>query len=293
MKKSKLRLTGIVFAVAVIAMVIAVVICGIAKKPTVTQGEFPYSVTYSVQGEVKTLEGVYRAEFTGNESYADNTGRIYDGDDETWFTVYEAEGGKVQIITHMYPEYLMGDPQDSDYFGDRDFAPELVYYDAEGYEIEDPEIIAKWDVEILEWEYPTPVENKLVFSHIAPMSGIVVLPLTVIALLALLVILIFVKREESVEKNMSYRFHGLLTLAIGVIGVPLFTIFGILSDIVGTDSSISHQLGYLISPVLVLGIAASVALRRKGYGKASFVSQFAGLVVFILMLLASLAENWL
>ncbi len=291
MKNKRLHLTKMVFIVAVIMMLITVVICGIAKKPAITQGEFPYSITYSVQGEVKTLEGVYHAEFTGNESYADNTSRIYDGDDETWFTVYEDEGGKVQIITHMYPEYLMGDPQDSDYFGDRDFAPELVYYDAEGYELEDEALKAEWDVEILEWEYPTPVENTLVFSHIAMMSGRVVLPLTIIALLALLVILIFVKREEDVEKNMSYRFHALLNIAVGVIGVPLFTIFGILSDIVGTDSSISHQLGYLIAPVLALGIAASVALRRKGYGKAGFVVQFAGVVVFALMLLVSLVEG--
>ena len=291
MKKSKLRLTGIIFAVTAVVMVIAVVLCGIAKKPTVTQGEFPYSVTYSVQGEVKTLEGVYHAEFIGNESYADNTGRIYDGDDETWFTVYEEEGGKVQIITHMYASYLMGDAQDSDYFGDRDFAPELVYYDAEGYELEDEALKAEWDVEILEWEYPTPVENKLVFSHIAPMSGIVVLPLTAIALLALLAVLIFVKREEDVEKNMSYRFHTLLNIAVGVIGVPVFTIFGILSDIVGTDGSIAHQLVYLIAPVLALGIAASFALRRKGYGKASFIVQFAGIAVFLLMLLASLVEG--
>ena len=291
MKKSKLRLTGIIFAVTAVVMVIAVVLCGIAKKPTVTQGEFPYSVTYSVQGEVKTLEGVYHAEFIGNESYADNTSRVYDGDDETWFTVYEEEGGKVQIITHMYPEYLMGDAQDSDYFGDRDFAPELVHYDAEGYEITDAEILAERDVEIIEWDYPEPLENKLVFSHFAAMSGRVVLPLTIISLLALLAVLILVKREETVEKDMAYRFHGLLNFAVCIIGVPLFTALGLLSDIIGTDNTVSHQITYLIAPVTALGVAAAVALRRKGFGKAGFIAQFAGVVLLGVMMLFSLVEG--
>ncbi|MBR4870294.1 MAG: hypothetical protein IKU12_05895 [Oscillospiraceae bacterium] len=292
MKEKKLFLTRIVFIVAIVAMVASIVISGIAKKPTVTEGEFPYSITYSVQGEVKTLEGVYHAQFAGNESYADNTGRIYTGDDETWITICETEEGKVQIITHMYAEYLMGDAQDSDYFSDSAFEPELVYFDNEGYELEDEALKAEWDVEILEWDYPTPVENTLVFSHIAKMSGRVVMPLVIIALLALLAVLIFEKRDESVEKDGRYRFQIVLNIAIGIIAVPLFTIFGLLSDIVGIDGSISHQMVYLLSPVTLLGLAASVALRRKGNGKAAFVAQFAGIILLGIMLLVGLVEGY-
>ena len=112
MKDKNLRLTKIVFLVAVIAMVIAVVICGIAKKPTVTQGEFPYSVTYSVKGEVKTLEGVYKAQFVGkteNITVAKNgaTGNEIDAISSATITS-KAVTNAVNTAIVCYQEWLGG-----------------------------------------------------------------------------------------------------------------------------------------------------------------------------------------
>jgi len=72
---------------------------------------------------------------------------------------------------------------------------------------------------------------------------------------------------------------------------PLFAALGFLSDIMGIDHTVSHQLNYLLSAVAALGVAAAVALRRKGFSKASFIVQFAGVALLGIMLLCALVEG--
>ena len=45
-----------------------------------------------------------------------------------------------------------------------------------------------------------------------------------------------------------------------------------------------HQLGYLAPAIAVLGLTASVGLRRKGFSKESLVVQFIGVVYFVLLI---------
>ena len=58
----------------------------------------------------------------------------------------------------------MGDP-DGDYFEEEAFEPKIYYYDAQENEFHDEETLAAQGVKLIGYEYPTPIENSLVFSH--------------------------------------------------------------------------------------------------------------------------------
>ena len=45
-----------------------------------------------------------------------------------------------------------------------------------------------------------------------------------------------------------------------------------------------HKQAYLcVPPIIVFSIAASVALRRKGFGKSGFFVQFLGIIVEVIL----------
>ena len=50
MKSKKLLLPTIIISVAILAMAVFSVVSNIAQKPTITKGEFPFSITYELDG---------------------------------------------------------------------------------------------------------------------------------------------------------------------------------------------------------------------------------------------------
>jgi asparagine N-glycosylation enzyme membrane subunit Stt3 len=104
---------------------------------------------------------------------------------------------------------------------------------------------------------------------------------------ALVLVLIFVKKEKDlVGKDLDNVSIG-LNIVIAVVLLPFVSIYGVFIDINGSEAAFSHQMGYLVPAVVVLGLAASISLRRKGYSKGSFIAQFAGPAFFALHLLLS------
>lgn len=80
MKDKKLFLPAIILAIAVALTAIYLFISSIALKPTVTEGEFPFSITYELDGERVTIEDVYKVRYVGNDGYADTKSRVYAGE---------------------------------------------------------------------------------------------------------------------------------------------------------------------------------------------------------------------
>ena len=74
---------------------------------------------------------------------------------------------------------------------------------------------------------------------------------------------------------------------IAFTAVPFLAIVAWLGDALGDNESFFNQALYYIPALIILGIAASVALRRKGYKVAGFIAQFVGPVLFILTLVIS------
>ena len=290
MKNKKLLLPAIILAVAILATAVFSVVSSIAKKPAVTEGEFPFSITYEVDGEIKTISDVYQARYIRNDGYADTKSRVYEGvlkssgENDTVYTLKKGQNTRVELWTHFYADYLMGDPE-GDYFDDEPFAPIIYYYDADEIEYFDEETLAAQGVKLISYEYPTPIENSLVFSHISYFSGEIVLPALLIALLALVVVIIFVKKEKDINYKAIDVVSIVLNFVIGLTVIPFVSIVAFFIDIEGGGPELYYQTLYFIPAFMVLCTAASVALRRKGYGVKSLIAELAGPAVFALYLI--------
>lgn len=289
MKNKKLFIPTIILIAAILASATYMVISSIAKKPTTTEGEFLFSITYELDGETVTINDVYRARFVKNDGFANTKSRMYvgeignRGENNTIYTLKEDENTCVELWTNFYPDYLMGDPE-YDYFDEKAFEPQIYYYDAEGQEYSDEETLLAQGIKLIGFEYPTPIENSLVFSHISYLSSAVVLPTLIIALLALVAIIIFVKKDKELKYKAIDIVSLVLNFVIGFALIPYISIAAMLIDINGGGPDFYYQVFYFFPLIFVLCIAASIALRRKGYGVKALVTELVGPVVFALFL---------
>jgi hypothetical protein len=290
MKNKKLFLPAIILAVAILAIVAYSLISSIAQTPAVTEEEFPFSITYELDGETVTIHEIYKVRYSGNDGYADTktctyVGEIGDrGEDNTIYILKQDENTRIELWTQFYADYMMGDTQ-YDYFDGEDFKPMIYYFDAEETAYHDEETLAAQGVKLISFDYPTPIENSFVFSHLSYFSGAVVLPTLLIALLALAATIIFVKKEkDSIYKTIDIV-SIVFNCVIGSIYLAFVTIVALLIDITGGGPELYYQIMYFIPAGSVLCITASVALRRKGYGKSGLITQFVGPAVFAVYLL--------
>lgn len=77
--KNRFKLPVIILTAGIIACVVAYLLTGILKTPTIAQHDFHYSATYQLNGETKTLEGIYRCEFVTTGEGINPLGRYYSG----------------------------------------------------------------------------------------------------------------------------------------------------------------------------------------------------------------------
>lgn len=290
MRSKKLSLPAIILAAAVFAMGIYSVVSNIAKKPTITEKDFAFSVTYEFHGETVTIEDVCTACYLRNDGYTHTKNRVYSGkigglkeENDTVFVIEENANGRILLNTKLYADYLMGDAR-YDYFDDEAFAPQILYYDSEENEYIDEATLLEQGVKLVSWEYPTPIENSFVFSHISICNNSVILPSLLISILALLAILIFVKKEENYQRKPIDVIGIILNFLIGIIALPIVAGISWFLDIMGDNAHFFTQLLYFNSALIILCIAASVALRRKSYKKSSLLIQFGGPAAFLLLL---------
>ena len=290
MKNKKLFLPTIILAVAILVTAVYSVVSSIAFKPTVTEYEFPFSITYELDGERVTIEDVYKVHYVRNDGYADTKSRIYagelksSGEDDTLYTLKKDENTRVELCTHFYADYLMGDTE-YDYFDDEPFEPRIYYYDAQETEYHDEETLAAQGVKLISFEYPTPIKNSFVFSHISHFSGAVVLPILLIAILALIATIIFVKKEKELKYKAVDIVSIVLNFVSGFTLVPFVTILAVLIGISGGGPELYYQVMYFIPTFVTLCISASIALRRKGYGVKALIAELIGPTVFAVYLI--------
>ncbi len=290
MGNKKLFLPAIILVVAILAIVVYSFVSSLAFKPTVTEGEFPFSITYELDGETVTINEVYKARYVRNDGYADTKSRVYVGEignlgeGNTVYTLKKDENTRVELWTKLYPDYLMGDTK-YDYFDDEAVEPQIYYYDAEEQEYSDEEMLSAQGVKLISFEYPTPIKNSFVFSHMSYFSGAVVLPTLLIALLALIATIIFVRKEKELKYKAIDIVSIVLNFIIGFTLIPFLSILAFFIDIEGGGPELYFQVLYFIPALSVLCVAASVALRRKGYGVKSLIAELIGPAVFAVYLI--------
>jgi hypothetical protein len=292
MKNKKLFLPTVILAVAIVIIAVYSLVSSIAKKPAVTEGEFPFSITYELDGETVTLEDVYQVKYVPNDKDDNHKGRIYEGkrlssgEDSATIILKQDENSRVELWFSLYADYLMGDPE-YDYFADDTFGPKIFYYDENETEYQDQETLSAQGVKLIRFEYPTPIENSFVFSHLAYFTSTVVLPILFVAFLALIAMIIFVRKEKELKYRAVDVVSIVLNWVIGIVYMGFVTLLALFLDINGGGSELYYQIMYFIPAVSLLCVAASVALRRKGFGVKALVAELIGPVIFAVYLPSS------
>ena len=170
MKKKVLMGLGIVILIAVLVVCapLLYMLCSIALKegparPQIKQGEFDYTLVYSVSGEETRADGTLVFEYDGVSRQLDGVSNKWKsyikGTKETRILVSEAETGKVYLVLPADARYYMGDPA----FELAGLEPDqnpwfMLENNALTSSLEDEER-ALAGFEIVEWQIEGPIEN--------------------------------------------------------------------------------------------------------------------------------------
>jgi hypothetical protein len=290
MKAKNIRRAKIILVLYLIATLALLLLGYSVQKPKVARQEFPFSITYSYQGKTETISDVYVGEYVRRAKYlADDSlawrGYIQDHNrlESDFYRIGEHNGQAFSINLNMVPEYLMGDPK----YADSVCQPSGVCHSFDGTNditVTDPEELAQLGLSIVSWEYPEPIENTFSFGGIS-LSSEATIYTAAIAVAALLACMILVKKDREIMYRKMDKFSVALNFLIAIVAFPFIFMVSALSEIVA-DTSVWQQALYLTPALTVLGIAASVVLRRCGYGKGSLFIQFLGPILFAVTLLA-------
>ena len=287
MSKHIPRAAWIILTLHLAATVLLLVFGYGAQKPAVESREFPFSITYTHQGEQNTISGIFVAEFSPSARYLGDSplgwfGYIQDHDmlSPDYFHIGEDETHSLSINLNLEPGWLMGD---SDYAGVTCAPSGLAIRLADGHRITGPEELEALGFRLERWEYPQPIENRFFFGGFS-LSSEAVLYTSAIALVSLLLCLIFVERDLTQPGSRMNKIGVVLNVLIAVIAFPFMLIVSTLSEILG-DTSALQQLLYLTPALTLAGVGAGVVLRRRGYALAGLLIPFIGPVLFALAVL--------
>lgn len=169
--------------IAIVSLLIAatMLLSGCMVKlpiPDVKEGRFDFSVTYEIDGEVKTYSGVYVCKFDGVLTTFLGSSLEWEGyienEEEMDVPIQTNEDGVVYINFGFFPEYFMDDPY-AEYYAVPEPNLFMIYHDNDPDELNitgDEEVIAEYGVRLIGYEYADPIENtfeeKLSFSRFEP-----------------------------------------------------------------------------------------------------------------------------
>lgn len=134
-------------------------------EPKIKYGEFPYSITFRIDGETRVFSGKYICRFKGF-SWNEGSGKFrqwegsIDDTGEECILLIEDENNKV-YCSIGYPEYYMGDTEaiSVKYPGE----PHLF---VEQKDINDQtiwlpgKIMSVYNIEIVSWDFSDPIQNE-------------------------------------------------------------------------------------------------------------------------------------
>ena len=146
--------------------------------PDIREGRFDFSVTYEINGEVKTYSGVYVCEFDGVLTTFLGSGREWEGhieNEEDMDIPIQTNGdGVVYINFGLFPDYFMGDP-DAVYYEAPEPSLFMIYHGSTPDQqviTGEEEVIEGYGVRLISYEYASPIENtfqeKTSFSRFEP-----------------------------------------------------------------------------------------------------------------------------
>ena len=287
MKNRSLKIPAVIIAIGLVLSLAACLFTNIILTPTVTERDFPYSVTYKLNGETKTFEGVYKCRFDGYSEGDNPCDRYYTGeytvDGQTTlahsYTIAQKDGAELYIVTIFNDCYLMGDTKDMDYEPFLE-EPYLEAIDKEGYPYDINEMPSEFESEIISWEYPEPIENTFVFSGFSILHEGSMFAMLLVGLLVMIACIIFVKRDKTVSYKVLDKLSAVLNCVICFATIPFITFTTALLQITMNGDELMYQIYLCIPALTAFTVAASIALRRHGFTKSGFFVQLVGPVLF-------------
>ena len=280
-----------------IASLVAYLLTGIVKVPTVKEHDFPYSVTYKLEGQTKTLEGVYTVRFNDTDLTLDPWERYYtgthrsDGNEHLGSdcVIAQKDDLKLCISLCFTDDYLMGDDKKGAEEAQALAVPQLVVYDREQYPMEDRETIKKFNAELVSWELPEPIENRFVFHSFSLLHPASMVAMLAVELLLIVVCMIFVKKDAAVSYKLADKISVVLNFLIGILVIPVITVLVAAFELTVSGDELSYQLFLCVPAFTALTVAGSLALRRKGFTKTGLLIQLVGPVFFCVCLMVEYA----
>ena len=255
------------------------------QKPAVQKQEFPFSITYTYQGQQQTISEVYVAEYSPFAKYLGDRplawfGYRLDQDrlESDFIRIAQNDTHAFSIDLNLDPGWLMGD------LADADCAPSgLAIRLEDGTRITDPGQLEQLGFRLEGWTYPQPIENRFSFGGFS-LSSEAVLYTSAIAIVSLVLCLIFVKKDRTQMGGALNKLGIALELLVIAVAFPFMLILSTLSEILG-DTSALQQLLYLTPAMTVTGVGASMVLRRRGYALPGLLMLLIGPVLFTLAVL--------
>ena len=248
MKNNNMKLPIIIIVIGMILAVASCFLTGILKEPIIKQHDFEYSVTYKLDGEEKTLDGIFSCNFGGHDEYDNLTTRYYDGK-------YIRNGEEA------YSSWTMIAQKD----------------DADGCAVEVSDV---FDAEILGWVYPDPVVNSFEFVGFSILHAGSMVAMLLVGVLTIIACIIFVRKSSDVSYKSLDTLSVVMNLVIGFGAIPFGTFMIWLFPLAMDATSLMYQIYLCVPAMTAFTIAVSVALRRKGFTKSGLIVQFVFPVLF-------------
>lgn len=291
MKNKSLKLPIIIIAIGIIIAIVASLLVSMRKAPTITNQDFDFSITYKLDGETKTINGVYCSRFTGfGANGIDPIYRYYEGtykvegedDGDRCFTIAEKDGYELYIVALLNDYYLMGDKENESYDSYAE-GPTLEAEDKDGNQYDEAELPDVFDAEIVSFKYPKPIENTFNFTGFSGLyvtnTGIMVL----VGILTLILCMIFVRKAEGVEYRALDKIGIVLNFAAMLFALPIIYIASVFVQAYKMGPDWLYQAYLCIPQIIPFSIAGSLSLRRKGFRKSGFFIQFLAPVVEVII----------
>ena len=287
MNMKNFKISTIIIAAGLFLSLVVCLLTNIIQTPTITEHQFNYSVTYKLCGEVKTIEGVYKCRLEGYSEGENPRDRYYTGeyvvDGKTFlshsYTIAEKDGAELYIVTLFNDGYLMDDTG-AMYYEPFLEEPHLEAVDKEGYPYDETTMPAEFEAEIISWDYPEPIENSLVFVGFSILHVGSMLAMLAVGLLTIVACLACVKKDKTAPTKVLDILSVVANFANCIVIIPFITICTAFFQLTMSTDDILYQIFLCIPALTAFTVAASIALRRRGFTKTGFLVQFVGSVIF-------------
>lgn len=294
MNNKRLKTLSIILTVGLLMAIVASFLTGIVRAPLITGHDFHFTVNYQLNGETKSLEGVYRCHFQSTGKGTDPMNRYYEGthllnpaeEHPAAYTIDQKEGLELCIVTLFSDRTLMGDGDGIAFHHE----PYLAVMDSERIEYSDEEALSLFDARIIDWVYPEPVDNSFKFVGFSKLHDDSMFAMLAVGILTIVACMIFIKRDKTVPYKALDKLSIVLNCIVCFAAIPLFTLVATLLQITVSGDELIYQSFLCIPALTAFTAAASVSLRRIRFSKAGFFVQFVGPVLFALLFIAGLGS---